>query len=69
MRYYDFINFFSDLFERLFNDKENRNYLDNVPQYCRQCELLGIYRDKENHWKCHNGCMVLSSERKKHIRK
>lgn len=58
MRYYDFINFFSDLFERLFNDKENRDYLDNVPQYCIQCELLGICRDKENHWKCHNCCMV-----------
>lgn len=69
MRYYDFINFFSDLFERLFNDKENRDYLDNVPQYCRQCELLGICRDKDNNWKCHNGCMVLSPERKKYIRK
>lgn len=49
MRYFDYINLFSDFFEGLFADKEKREYLDNVPRYCRQCELLGICRDKNNH--------------------
>ncbi len=48
MRYFNFINFFRDLFERALTDREKRDYLDNVPQYCRQCELLGICRDKNN---------------------
>ncbi len=62
MRYFNFINFLRDLFERALADREKRDYLDNVPQYCRQCELLGICRDKNNHWKCHRGCMVLNFE-------
>lgn len=66
MRYFDFINLWSDIFKWLFADKEKRDYLDNVPRYCRQCELLGICRDKSNHWKCHHGCMVLNSERKRY---
>ena len=64
MRYFDFIDFCSDIFEWLFADKEKRDYLDHVPRYCRQCELLGICRDKNNRWKCYHGCMVLNSERK-----
>ena len=66
MKYYDFIIFFGNLLERLFADKEKREYLDNIPPYCRQCELLGICRDKNNHWKCFHGCMVLNSEHKKY---
>lgn len=65
MRYFDYINLFSDFFEGLFADKEKREYLDNVPRYCRQCELLGICRDKNNHWKCHQGCMLLGTDRNK----
>lgn len=63
MRYFDFINFWSDFFKWLFADDEERDYLKNVPKYCQQCELLGICRDKENNWKCHHGCMVLNAER------
>lgn len=65
MRCFDFINFFSGLFKRVSADKENRDDLANVPRHCRQCELLGICRDKNNHWKCHHGCMALKSERKR----
>ena len=60
MRCFDLINFLKDLFA----DKEERNYIAHVPQYCRQCELLGICRDKNNQWKCHHGCMVLNAGRK-----
>lgn len=64
MRYLKLGNFLSEVFETLFADKEKLDFLDNVPQFCRQCELLGICRDKDNHWKCHHGCMVISPERK-----
>lgn len=66
MRYVDFISLWGDFFERLFAGKEKRDYLDNVPRYCRQCELLGICRDKNNHWKCHNGCMALRAEQRRY---
>lgn len=62
MRYYNLINFLSDLIERLFADKEKLEYLNNVPMYCRQCELLAICRDKSNSWKCYNGCLLLNSK-------
>lgn len=65
MRYFDFINFFRDSFEWIISDEEKRNYLNHVPRYCRQCELLGICRNKNNRWKCYHGCMVLHSERKR----
>ena len=61
MRYY-LINFFSYLFERLFADKEKLEYLNNVPQYCKKCELLVICRDKNNLWRCYKGCLLLNSE-------
>lgn len=65
MRYLDLINFFRNLFARLLADRETRDYWDHVPRYCRQCELLGICRDKHNRWNCHHGCMELRSERKR----
>ena len=33
--------------------------IQQLPEECQQCELLGICRDKENDWKCRHGCMVL----------
>lgn len=37
-----------------------------VPWYCRErCEVFGICRDRENDWKCRNGCLELKAERKK----
>lgn len=66
MGYLDVINYLkelfdlSDFFERLFADEEKKSYLDNVPQFCKECELLGICRDKNNNWKCHHGCMILN---------
>ena len=33
--------------------------IQQLPEQCQQCELLGICRDKENGWKCRHGCMVL----------
>ncbi len=35
-----------------------------LPYNCQYCELVGICRDKENEWKCRNGCMILNSERR-----
>lgn len=54
---------FKNLFKRLSADREKRDDLDAVPRNCRECELLGICRDKNNDWKCRHGCMVLNSER------
>ena len=51
-----------DFFEWLFADKRTKKMLSRVPRGCRHCEVLGICRDEENDWKCHNGCMVLNWE-------
>ena len=69
MRGFDFIRFWEDFFEWLLANKQEKDYLENVPRNCRECELLGICRDKNNHWKCHCGCMVLNGGRKRYGRK
>ena len=33
--------------------------IQQLPEQCQQCELLGICRDKEHDWKCRHACMVL----------
>lgn len=52
-----------DGLEWLFADKEKRAFM-SIPYNCRYCELLGMCRDKENNWKCRNGCMILNQRRK-----
>ena len=52
-----------DSLEWLFADKEKRALM-SIPYNCRYCELLGMCRDKENNWKCRNGCMILNQRRK-----
>ena len=37
----------------------------SVPYTCFRCELLGICRDEDNDWKCHHGCMILNTQKKK----
>lgn len=69
MRCFKLGKFLSNVFEKLFADEEDSDFLDNVPQFCRQCELLGICRDEDNHWKCRQGCMVISPDRKKSRKK
>ena len=38
---------FDDFLEWLFADKRKRKKLKYVPRYCRNCECLGICRDKK----------------------
>lgn len=63
MRHYYFIDLWFDFFEWLFADKEKRKKWKYLPKYCWDCELLGICRDRDNNWKCHNGCMFINSEK------
>ena len=59
MLVYHFISLWHAIFEFLFADKEKRDFLKNVPNYCRVCELLGICRNQEKHWKCRQGCLMI----------
>ena len=51
-----------DFFEWLFVDKRERKILKYVPRGCRNCEILGICRDEDNNWKCHNGCQFIKKD-------
>ena len=69
MGYFKLGKFLNNVFEKLFADDEDPYFLENVPQFCRQCELLGICRDENNNWKCRQGCMIISPDRKKSRKK
>ena len=58
MRYFRSVEFFGELLRRASADGEKRIYLENVPKACRQCELLGICRDRDRKWKCRKGCLI-----------
>jgi hypothetical protein len=48
----------------IINDFKEEKEFEGLPYGCWHCELLGLCRaPKEQGWKCHNGCMVLNSER------
>ena len=45
MSYFAFrktVQTFSDLIDYIFADEEKRNFIINVPHYCRKCEMLKI---------------------------
>ena len=60
---YGLLDLIIDGLKWLFADKKERAFM-SIPYNCQWCELLGICRDKENNWKCRNGCMILNYERK-----
>ena len=31
---------------------------ERLPYRCRECEVVGICRDKNNHWRCIDGCYI-----------
>lgn len=64
MRYFKLIRFLNNALDRLLADEEERRFLDNVPPFCRQCELLGICRDRDKNRKCHHGCLILKNGKK-----
>ena len=71
MGYYvkPFIDGLDEFLEWVFASKSKRNYLNNVPKYCRNCDILGMCRDKNNNWKCIDGCYYIQEEyRRKHAR-
>lgn len=53
---------FGDLLDWLFADKRKRKILKYVPNYCQNCEVLGMCRDEKNNWNCINGCWFIQSE-------
>lgn len=69
MGYFKLGKLLSNVFEKLYADDEDPYFLENVPPFCRECELLGICRDENNNWKCRQGCMVISPDRKRSRKK
>jgi len=66
LKHYGPVKFIDDLFDELewlFANKKKRNYLKNVPPYCRTCEVLGLCRDEQNNWKCRNGCRFIKKDK------
>ena len=53
----------SDCIEYIFANEERRNFIDNVPHYCRKCEILHECRNEKNNWKCYNGCAFLGKNK------
>ena len=49
---------------KLFKQPEPEDELEGVPYYCRECECLGLCRDRNNNWKCIDGCMIRSNKQK-----
>lgn len=73
MRRYDIIEliiipfeWIIDLINYIKADEETRNYIDNVPRFCRkECGKELECRNPKNNWKCYNGCLYLDSKSKK----
>lgn len=65
MRYFKLGKLISNVFEKLFADNEDPYFLENARSFCREGKLLGICRDESNNWKCRQGCMIISPDRKK----
>lgn len=41
-----------------------------VPYRCRYCELLGLCRDRKNHWRCgKRGCLILWQDERNKLTK
>lgn len=53
-----FATFLGEAFEYIFAGKEKRHFLKHVPKRCRNCDVLGICRDKNNQWRCKRGCLM-----------
>ncbi|MBQ4568984.1 MAG: hypothetical protein IJA62_02825 [Ruminococcus sp.] len=60
---YSLLDLIIDGVKWLLADKEERAFM-SIPYNCQCCELLGMCRDKENDWKCINGCILLNYKRK-----
>ena len=62
MRYLGVLGLIVDFFEWFMADKKQRAFM-TLPWNCRCCELLGVCRDKDNKWKCRNGCIIINQRK------
>lgn len=51
-----------DFVDWLLADKEEKKFILRLPRNCRHCEVLGMCRDEDNNWKCHNGCWLINNK-------